>query len=70
MNNRPKHKRKNKGSVVDNDFSKSQNGPTNRFSPLSVLINNEPKYLPGDESNVLLRNIEPFLIKKFDDDEY
>ena len=70
MNNRPKNKRKNKGSVVDNDFSKSQNGPTNRFSPLSVLINNEPKYLPRDESNVLLRNIEPFLIKKFDDDEY
>ena len=46
--------------------SESNQTGSNHFSPLSLLINNEPKYKPTDECNQLLNNIEPYLIKQFE----
>ena len=46
--------------------SESNQTGSNHFSPLSLLINNEPKYKPTDECNKLLNNIEPYLIKQFE----
>lgn len=43
--------------------------PGNKFSPLSLVITNEPKSVPNDGANVLLREIEPYLIKMFDEEE-
>ena len=59
--NKSKSKKKMK---LDNEFNQTM--LSNHFSPLSKLISNEPKYKPSDDSNLLLSNIEPFLIKQFD----
>ena len=59
-----KSKSKKKMKLSDNEFNQTM--LSNHFSPLSKLISNEPKYKPSDDSNLLLSNIEPFLIKQFD----
>ena len=43
--------------------------PGNKFSPLSLVITNEPKSVPNDGANMLLREIEPYLIKMFDEED-
>jgi hypothetical protein len=43
--------------------------PGNKFSPLSLVITNEPKSVPNDNANMLLREIEPYLIKMFEEED-
>ena len=59
----------NKTAFLGHDVYKSER-QSPKLSPISIMFKNHPKYLPKENANLLLKQIEPILIKEFQKKTY
>ena len=59
----------NKTAFLGHDVYKSEKQSPILY-PISIIFKNQPKYLPKEKANLLLKQIEPILIKEFQKKTY